>query len=474
MKRKLLCLIMVLTLAFADFSANANALNGNLDVIADKLSEFTSQDRQNLMTIVYPLIIIDDGIDTLIKMVDEHNPHSDGMFDQYIGDVLQYVSKEDIIFMLRSIKIVSEDIRKEYLRGFMDREELDLSEENAQRMDAFMKIAYSKSSELESIITEDGITNGVIAKLFTVIPAINGGMPVLCADGRYNFSPYYISGDMSAKWNSLCAESGVDADIKESVTGLSEYFNSNYSPEHRENVAKLFSELGICYLRGDEDESFKNVVYASNSQVTYPAVYTYFKDGSMLYRTEMVMKDISSIVFRDIDGWYKDCVTELAYMGIVAGRGDGMFYPNDYVTREEFVKMICAAINLPSIDAATPFADVNNNAWYGRYIRTAYNYKIINGQSADTFGVGQNISRQDAAVICNNILKNVSAEKKKTVTFGDADTIAPYAFESVYHLAEIGVINGDDKGNFNAASSITRAESAKIINELIHIIANIK
>ena len=161
-------------------------------------------------------------------------------------------------------------------------------------------------------------------------------------------------------------------------------------------------------------------------------------------------------------------------MGIVAGRGNGMFCPNDYVTREEFVKMICAAVNLPEIDTTTPFNDVDNSAWYGRYVRTAYKYNIVKGTSASTFGVGENISRQDAAVICNNILKDVSIEPVASPVFDDAESIASYAVDSVTRLSQIGIINGDGTGNFNPRASITRAESSKIINEMIHLIAGLK
>lgn len=474
MKRKLLCIIMVLTLAFAELSANANALPGETNKIIEKLAEFSSTDRENLVTIIYPLVIVDSGIDIVIDMVKGYNPASDSLIDGLIGEALEHVSEEKLIFALQSLKLVPEDIRRDYIHSFIEREEITLSPENSARLQKLIDAAYHKSPELKSMMVEDGITNGTVAKMLTIIPAINGGMPVFKADVKYGFSPYYISDGLLGKWNALCETEGVEADIRVAVMGICEHFNEDYSVYARKDVAKLFEELGICYITGDEHYEFRNVIAAGNEQYAYPVVYAYFSGGKMLFRTEMVMRKTNNIAFNDIDGWYKDCVTELAYMGIVSGKGNGQFCPDDYVTREEFVKMVCAAINLPGIDAVTPFEDVDNNAWYGGYIRTAYNYKVINGQSTDTFGIGKNISRQDVAVICNNILKGFDTEKVRDITFKDSVSIAPYAKTSVLHLAEIGIINGDDKGNFNPNASITRAESAKIINELVYLISNTK
>lgn len=465
---------MVLTLAFAEVSANANALHGETDNIIEKLAEFSSKDRENLVTIVYPLVIVDSGIDMLVGMVEGYNPQSDSLIDSLIGEALEHVSKDKLVFALQSLKLIPEDIRREYIRSFIEREEITLSPENSARLQKLIDATHRKSPQLKQIMEEDGITNGTVAKALTIIPAINGGMPVFKADAQYSFSPYYISDDLLKNWGILSESAGVEADIRVAIMAVCEHFNEDYSLYARKDVANLFAELGICYFSGEEHYDFRNVIAAGNDQYTYPIVYAYFSGGKMLFRTEMVMRKVESLSFTDIDGWYKDCVTELAYMGIVSGRGNGQFCPDDYVTREEFVKMVCAAINLPKIDAVTPFVDVDNNAWYGGYIRTAYNYKVINGQSTDTFGVGKNISRQDAAVICNNILKNFDAKKARDITFEDSDSISPYASDSVHKLAEIGIINGDDKGNFNPNASITRAESAKIINELIYIITNTK
>jgi len=475
MKNRILCLILTVILAFAGFSANANALDKPLNTVADKLAEFSSEDRENLLTIVYPFIAVDSGIDILVSMIKNHSSESDTMIDEYIADILKYTSKEDIIFALNSLKIIPENLRGGFFNVFIEKEEkIQLSDKSNTYMSEFLNIAYEKAPALKSIFTSDGITNGTVASLLCFISDINDKIPVMSVNTQYRFSPYYISDIVSGKWDLICKDKTDKKTLKEYVSDLTNYFNSEYSTEFRTKLAVLFSELGICYIPAEDTGGFKNVALNKVDKVSYPAIYAYFDNGKMLYKTQMIDKDISVAYFSDCEGWYKSCVTELAYMGVVSGRGAGLFCPQDYVTREEFVKMICAAINLPEAEIEIPFADVDTTAWYTKYIKSAYNYKIINGQSANTFGVGRNISRQDAAVICNNILKNVNTVKISDKTFADADLIAPYAAQSVYNLSSVSIINGDNYGNFNPASSITRAESAKIINELIYVIANAK
>lgn len=475
MKNKILCLIIAVMLAFAGFPANANALERDIEakVAIQKLSELSSDDRKNILTIVYPIVIIDTGIDTVINMIDSNSQSSQGVFGEALNQALEYATADELKLMLSALKIVPEDIRKTYLKAFTSREELKISVDNEARLSAFANIAYKKYSGLEKICTEDGITLGVVAKFLTVIPAVNDGMPIFYVDEGCTFSSGYISNKVSTKFSEILSGKVGDASVKSLVDSISQHFNQEYSKKERENLALLFEELGISSYVKKTVGSYKNIIVSEN-YLSFPAIYAYFSDGLMLFKAENVRKATDFTGFNDINGWYEDCITELAQMKIVAGRGNGSFCPNDFVTREEFVKMICASVNLPAIDTLAPFEDVVDNSWYDPYIRTAYHYKLINGTSNTTFGVGEYISRQDVAVICNNLLKNVNLKIVSSQKFDDASEIADYAVSGVTRLSEIGVINGDGTGKFNPRSNITRAESAKIINEIIYLLANIE
>lgn len=178
-------------------------------------------------------------------------------------------------------------------------------------------------------------------------------------------------------------------------------------------------------------------------------------------------------VFDDIDGvsWAEDAILALADMGIVNGKADGMFAPWDNVTREEFTKMIVSALNIKSETSDCSFADVKSGEWYERYIGIACGAGIVKGYSTTLFGVGENITREDMAVmICRGAeAAGVSVDMNDNILteFADNDDISDYAADSVYALRNAGVINGKDGNVFAPKDFATRAEAAKMIYGLI-------
>lgn len=174
--------------------------------------------------------------------------------------------------------------------------------------------------------------------------------------------------------------------------------------------------------------------------------------------------------FTDIGnfGWAKEAINYLSKKGIVSGKGDKLFAPQDNVTREEFVKMIVLAFDLKSADKGEMnFSDVDLGKWYAPYIKTAYNLGIVNGLADNSFGIGSYISRQDMAVMITRAKNIELTDKTSEKKFTDSEQIADYARASVDYLHNAGVINGYDDGSFRPAANVTRAEAAKVLYGLL-------
>jgi len=463
MKRTIVSFLIIFSLAFAGFPANANALDENLDTVINELLDFSPEDRENLITILHPLVIIDSGVDTLIGIIEDHDGAESSMFGEYVEVLLGYCSKEDIITSLKAVKIIPEDVRETYFGVLVNREEITLSNSNMDKFGVFVEGLYEEISGLEQIMLEDNISEKTIAKFLKFIPAANGNKPVLKVNSEYEFSVNSISKTIVRNFEKFNSETGSNMSAEEFVSHFSGFLNSKYVSGFRKDIAEVLSELGICYLKTDEDNKENDSSSGSISGGSF---------GDSDDFEDVITQPENKIAFTDIEGWYKEYILSLADKGIVSGRGNGLFCPNDSVTREEFVKMICLALNLAETDAKLDFADVDESAWYAKYIKTAYYHGIIKGQSAQYFGIGKNISRQDAAVICSNVVKTLDIAKIADITFADEQNIAPYAKDAVYRLAEIGIINGDNAGNFNPYANLTRGESAKIIKELMGKIAD--
>jgi len=180
-------------------------------------------------------------------------------------------------------------------------------------------------------------------------------------------------------------------------------------------------------------------------------------------------------IFDDIDNvdWAKESIEALYKRGIVNGKENKKFYPEDKVLREEFVKMLVATFDMKLVGGELPFADVSYDAWYYDYVRTAYLAEAVNGVSETEFGIGKNITRQDICTMTYRMLLECDVEVpavKEKMNFGDEDRISDYAKEAVFALQTAGIINGDTNGNFNPQATATRAETAKIMYGVLNMI----
>ena len=169
--------------------------------------------------------------------------------------------------------------------------------------------------------------------------------------------------------------------------------------------------------------------------------------------------------------WAESSVKYLASKGIISGKGDGRFYPNDTVTREEFVKIIVEAFKIYSNTATVEFEDVDSGRWSYGYIASAYRAGIIAGNSDTTFNPAGEMTRQDMAVIMYRVANLVGLGLNSAdVTFADGADIADYAKEAVGALCSAGIINGTGDNCFSPLETVTRAQAAKIAYELMNAI----
>ena len=180
-------------------------------------------------------------------------------------------------------------------------------------------------------------------------------------------------------------------------------------------------------------------------------------------------KPLDVSYFTDLDnyGWAKEAIGALFKKGIISGRGEGIFAPQDNVTREELVKMLVLAFDLADDTPAEGFSDVSPDAWYAPYITSAVNAGVVNGMGNGTFGVGMVVTRQDTAVMLYRAAAgNVGGETAGTV-FSDSAEIADYAADAVARMSAAGVFNGYEDGTFKPASPVTRAEAAAAVYRMM-------
>ncbi len=178
-----------------------------------------------------------------------------------------------------------------------------------------------------------------------------------------------------------------------------------------------------------------------------------------------------SVSFDDVsEGWAKDAIDALAARGIVNGIGGRLFDPDSHVTRAEFITMLMNLFELTNEETSTTLSDVETGAWYYTEIATAQQLGIVKGKPDGSFGVNDEISRQDMAVMAYRALQIVQLELAEGTTdrFADYARVAEYAQDAVAAMQAAGIIHGMGNGEFAPDAHATRAQAAMIIYNLLN------
>lgn len=189
----------------------------------------------------------------------------------------------------------------------------------------------------------------------------------------------------------------------------------------------------------------------------------------------------SQVMVDTYSHWGESFIDLLAYRGVVNGAlaSDGYtyFYPEDFMTRAEFCKMLFNAVKgqdrTNGKSKPQMFRDVKAESWFSEYVAWASENGIVTGNGKGKFYPDDTITREDMAVMLQRAMeayvKGVE-EQKKSKEFKDRNEISGYALEAVDTLKAGGIITGQPNGNFEPRWSVTKAEGGAAIVRLMRIL----
>ena len=319
---------------------------------------------------------------------------------------------------------------------------------------------YTKSYVNEDV--QKNLTSRVSGKNFDSIPKLYKS---LCE--QFVLAVVEKSGSNSAIKEVI---DGFSEEIGASVSGFSERNLSELSGQNYNDYSALKSAIDNIKSSNSGSPSSSGGNRGGGSGGSIGGTKTY---PTVVPDTDNKDIELNYYVFDDLDSveWAREPICKLAEMGVLRGKEYRLFYPNDNITREEFVKMLTVAYKLNIENKTAKFTDVNADDWFMPYVAAALENGIVNGVSDDMFGTGQNITRQDLAVMAYNAaLKNgVEFNTEGVQKFSDDDKISDYAKTAVYALKSQNIVNGIDGKNFAPQDTATRAEAAKILYALISL-----
>ncbi len=155
-----------------------------------------------------------------------------------------------------------------------------------------------------------------------------------------------------------------------------------------------------------------------------------YPDGTVQPHGNITRAEVTSIFFRLIkdevreqnlsnansfddiyeSDWYNTAIATMEKLGIVNGRYEGFFAPNENITRAEFA-VICARFDNSEFTVTDEFTDVNGH-WAEEEIHEAAAHGWIRGYEDGSFRPDRYITRAEAMTMINRVLNRVPENEK--------------------------------------------------------------
>lgn len=173
---------------------------------------------------------------------------------------------------------------------------------------------------------------------------------------------------------------------------------------------------------------------------------------------------VSANVFSDVPNshWASDAINTMAAYGFVDGYpgSESKFMPNENITRAEFCKIIAGIEDFEATTTAS-FNDVKEGQWFYASVMELANAGIIKGYGEGVFAPNQQISREEMFTIIARAagLDEVSVPAK----FSDIDKVKSWAKGAINALYAKGAVNGYPDNTLRPQANATRAEATQIL-----------
>jgi hypothetical protein len=179
--------------------------------------------------------------------------------------------------------------------------------------------------------------------------------------------------------------------------------------------------------------------------------------------------------------WYAEAVGALSDAGVINGRADGTFGPDDPVTRAEFAVLLVRSLGLAPT-GGHPFLDFPHGVWFESSVAALYNAGLTTGLSATEYGPYRTISRQQAVSLTvralayrlerlplTGISLDLAPSEVETWLQGysDRDSISAVHRPAAASACRLQLLAGQVDTTFRPFALMTRAETAGVLYEAL-------
>ncbi len=189
---------------------------------------------------------------------------------------------------------------------------------------------------------------------------------------------------------------------------------------------------------------------------------------------------LTQIKFDDVAGHKNEkAIMSLAQVGVVNGKSEKIFDPENTMTRAEFATIIVRALGKEGKHTQA-FTDVQETDWFYGYVGAAYECGIINGVGEGKFNPYGTITRQEAAVMLSRASEilgmpcNMDLMEARDVLSMYVDYIktSDWAINPLAFCISKGIIN-EEGLEILPQKEVSRAEIAQMVYNLLERLGRI-
>ena len=501
MKKRLFSLIIAFfMLCLAATSALAE---GNMSIagLVVKLAEYEQEDRAVLLSMSRSLLGLDSGVKMLKSTIKGYDGDVSDTTNKVIGRLLNVYSKEELISFLDVLKTIDEDTRYDFFTDIIERNGNPVTDEQKDAVNQICAFYLGSAyPDFQRICEEDGIDEGVIAKMLSVGKKINGGNSIYVDGAEKNTLAYNDLTDQYLAFAALKQDADLDGTLTKlnsspklvkaimnsgDATGL--YEGQGYIEDEPEPNTGNTGETGETGNTGNNDQLLDDTPgdtddngNSGNSGKTGSGGTGSSGGGNTgstgntgntgnsgnTVNTDNTGAD-QNAAFSDIaNHWSKDYVEAMAEKGVFKGYEDNTFRPDNALTRQEMAVTVVRVLGIEGElgKAANPaFSDDDKiAAWAKDYVYLLVSRGIFAGYADGSFGPDDLITREQFALVVSRISAELIADDFE-LGFTDNNKISSWAKEAVREMAYLKIVTGYEDNTFRPANSLTRAEACTII-----------
>lgn len=179
--------------------------------------------------------------------------------------------------------------------------------------------------------------------------------------------------------------------------------------------------------------------------------------------------------FADMAGhWAEAAVRSLTAKQIIFGVDETRYLPDANVSRADYVTLIMRTMawhtgnNEGSSASVHGFTDVPADSYYAEHVAVAAELGIVNGYNGE-FRPQDPITREEAAAVLVRASPHfdVRTVRAEAMPFTDSAEISSWAVPVIGQIWSLGLMEGYEGGEFKPKNTLTRAETAVMIHNLL-------